>query len=294
MSGRRAQPQQKRRSLSPVLRHQRWAIAFHLSPPFAALLFFPLSLLPDYLAAILLAAFSLLITFIVLLRLFLLLDRLPLRHRKNHSGHHYSPSTRAVIALLILLPSEPIWRTLSYGQINLILAGLVIWDLWGPWQRHRGLLVGFAAAIKLTPAIFLLYFFFIRDKRAILRGVISAVSCSLLAAVLLPHQSADYWLRTLVQVDRIGRAGIPDQQSLRGFLTRLHVDGDTALLLWIFAVLLITIVTGWVVLPLRPKKQPFHRPPASAQFLGLYACALFGLLVSPVSWTHHWVWLSFL
>ena len=53
---------------------------------------------------------------------------------------------------------EPVWHTVSFGQINLTLAALVAIDVCR-WRgsRYGGMLAGVASAIKLTPLIFVLY-----------------------------------------------------------------------------------------------------------------------------------------
>jgi alpha-1,2-mannosyltransferase len=74
---------------------------------------------------------------------------------------------------------EPVRTTLALGQINIVLMALVAFDLLLPstWFTvagrtvgwPRGVLTGIAAAIKLTPLVFLLYFLARRD----LRGAVS-------------------------------------------------------------------------------------------------------------------------
>ena len=80
---------------------------------------------------------------------------------------------RCWLAAAIVAPAviylEPIRANFDFGQINVVLMTLVIADCVPrrtPWPR--GLLLGLAIALKLTPAVFLLYFLLRRDTRALL------------------------------------------------------------------------------------------------------------------------------
>ena len=56
------------------------------------------------------------------------------------------------------LLTEPVFRTLYLGQINLILMALIIWDLRQKESRWwMGIATGFAAGVKLVPLIFIPY-----------------------------------------------------------------------------------------------------------------------------------------
>ena len=91
---------------------------------------------------------------------------------------------RCWLAVAIVAPAviylEPIRSNFDFGQINVVLMTLVIADCVPrrtPWPR--GLLLGVAIALKLTPAVFLLYFLLRRDTRALLVTAASAVVATL-------------------------------------------------------------------------------------------------------------------
>ena len=91
---------------------------------------------------------------------------------------------RCWLAAAIVAPAvvylEPIRSNFDFGQINVVLMTLVIADCVPrrtPWPR--GMLLGVAIALKLTPAVFLLYFLLRRDTRALLVTVASAVVATL-------------------------------------------------------------------------------------------------------------------
>jgi alpha-1,2-mannosyltransferase len=77
-------------------------------------------------------------------------------------------STTAVAAVVAMgLTLEPIYHSLYLGQINLFLLALVLTDVWRVSRgRHAGISVGLAAAVKLTPAIFVILFLLTRRTRA--------------------------------------------------------------------------------------------------------------------------------
>jgi hypothetical protein len=61
---------------------------------------------------------------------------------------------------------EPITATLGYGQINLVIALLIVGDLRRrDTARSKGALIGIAAGLKLTPLIFVPYLLFSRRAR---------------------------------------------------------------------------------------------------------------------------------
>ena len=73
---------------------------------------------------------------------------------------------------------EPIQANFAFGQINVVLMTLVIAECVPrrtPWPR--GLLLGLGIALKLTPAVFLLYFLLRRDRRAVLTSLALRRGC---------------------------------------------------------------------------------------------------------------------
>ena len=167
---------------------------------------------------------------------------------------------------------------------------LIIWDLGQPDTRRsgasrwwKGAGVGVAAGIKLVPLIFIPYLLLTRRFRA------AAVACAAFAAtvaagfVVAPADSARWWLGGLFfNGGRTGFVGWEGNQSLRALLTRLAGSVAGAAPVWL-AVALVTAVAGLACAALLDRAG--HRLP------GLLACALTGLLISPVSWDHHWVWI---
>lgn len=248
-------------------------------PPIAAVLFSPLAAVPFWVASLAMTLASL-AALAVVLRLVVEstgTQRLPWVARQL-SG------SRLVVALLVIaVPLEPIRETLGFGQVNLLLLGLVVADCLvdRPWWP-RGALVGLAAAVKLTPAVLVLFLFLHFGRRAALTALASAVGVTAAGFALALHDSVRYWTSVLFDTDRIGGIAYAGNQSVEAVLARLGLAGHLRAALW---ALVGTVVVAVAVVSVR-RALAAGRPA-----LALCLNGLAGLLVSPVSWSHHWVWL---
>lgn len=192
----------------------------------------------------------------------------------------------AIVAFGLVAALGP-WRdTLALGQINIILFALVMLDFLnrrGQWPR--GLLTGVAAGLKLTPLAFAFYFLVRRDWRGLRNMAFGFLATFGLGFLILPRESKIYWGELLPDTSRVGGGGYVDNLSIRGAL--LHFTGPQADvgLLWLLLCLAAVLAAG-VVIRLATL--------AGADLLALAAAALLMLLVSPVSWSHHWVWIAVL
>jgi len=193
---------------------------------------------------------------------------------------------RLWLAVVIVAPAaiwvEPISSNFAFGQINVVLMTLVIADCvprHTPWPR--GLLLGIGMALKLTPAVFLLYFLLRRDNRAALTAVASFAGATLLGFALAWNDSWEYWTHTLRHTDRIGTAALNTDQNIAGALARPGLGEHERFVLWVAACLLVLAITVWAMRRVLRAGEPT---------LAVICVALFGLVVSPVSWSHHWVW----
>ena len=251
-------------------------------PPLAAIAFAPFALwsLPVASAAITVTTLVLLVvsTWIVLSRL--------------RVAEHWPATTgpawrrRCWLAAAIVAPAvlflEPVRSNFEFGQINVVLMTLVIADCVPrktPWPR--GLLLGVAIALKLTPAIFLLYFLLRRDTRALLTTAASMVGATLIGLIFAWRDSLMYWTETVHDTDRIGTVTFNTNQNIAGGLARLGLGEGPRFVLWTLACFAVLGLTVWAVRRVLNAHQPV---------LALVCVALFGLVVSPVSWSHHWVW----
>jgi alpha-1,2-mannosyltransferase len=187
------------------------------------------------------------------------------------------------IGAVATIALEPLRSNLDYGQINLILMALVVFDLLRVRGRGRGILVGIAAAIKLTPLIYVAYFFVSRDRRSVVRSVVTFVGVSALSWAILPSESARYWLHDAFSPGRTGHPANVSNQSWNGLFHRAPFHaGAVGVALWA-VVSLLTVAVCVVV--------AHHFLRRSRGVDALLALALGELLVSPISWSHHWSWL---
>ena len=238
--------------------------------PFAALLFAPASLLPFADWQVGLAVLTIVLLPVVAYQALGIAGR--------PAGMARVAAAFAIAAVSLWL--EPVAMTLFFGQINLVLLALVVGDLALPDRtRGKGIGIGLAAAVKLTPLIFIAYLLLTRRVRAAVVSALTFAATIGLGFALLPHASAVYW------GGQFGQLGSTPfhllNQSLNGTILRLTHIGHHAHMYWLAAALVIALVgLGTSVLASR----------RGHELLGLVTCAATSLLVSPVSWSHHYVY----
>jgi alpha-1,2-mannosyltransferase len=188
----------------------------------------------------------------------------------------------AAVAGICTMLLEPVRSNVDFGQINILLYLLVLVDLTRVRGRGRGSLIGIAAAIKLTPLIFLFYFVVKRDWRGVRTTIAAFVGASLLAFAVLPSDSIQFWFHKGFDANRTGHLGYVSNQSWMGLLHRFPFHyADFGGGLWVLLALG-TLAIGVVLA---------HRLIQHGQRLDAFiALALTGDVIGPVSWTHHWSW----
>jgi alpha-1,2-mannosyltransferase len=183
----------------------------------------------------------------------------------------------------VALCTEPVQHGLDLGQIELLLMVLIVWDLCQPDRRRwKGAGVGIAAGIKLIPLVYIPYLLFSGKLRQ--AAVASATFAGTVVAgfAFLPDASVKYWLTGYFLHPRnVGNAGSLLNQSLLGMFTRADGSGSAAMEAYLALAALIAAlgVTAAAMLDR-----------SGRHVAGWVTCALTGLLVSPISWDHHWVW----
>jgi alpha-1,2-mannosyltransferase len=185
-------------------------------------------------------------------------------------------------AAVVVFFSEPVLQTLGFGQINLVLMAMVLLDLVALGSRRwSGVLLGIAAGIKLTPIVFIAYLVVVRRTRAAVVASISAAATVALGWVLMPGPSRTYFTSLMWNERRVGNVEYVGNQSLNGMWTRI-LHGDVAARpYWALSALVVGVLgmgVAWLV------HERFGEP------AGVATAAVVGLLVSPISWSHHWVW----
>ena len=239
-------------------------------PPFAAVVFTALAAIPWGVAAALLTGASA-VTLPVTLYLAL---RLP-RPRREPAAWPLALTAAAAVIWL-----EPIRTTLAYGQVDILLAGAVLYDLTRPdSSRYKGVAIGLAAGLKLTPAIFVAYLIITRRYRAAATAIVVFAGTVTVGFAVLPASSAWYWAGRFANPGRVSLIQDPENQSLLGALARtMH----TASVLPVGLPLAAMVAAVGLALAAAASRR-------GDEALGFSLCAVTGLLVSPISWTHHWV-----
>ncbi|HVQ92090.1 MAG TPA: glycosyltransferase 87 family protein [Mycobacteriales bacterium] len=176
---------------------------------------------------------------------------------------------------------EPVRGTLGFGQVNLLLVALVLADFTGRCPRlPRGVLIGVAAGLKLTPGIFAVYLLVTGRRRAAATAFGAFLGTAAVGRLVLPEASAKYWAKLWLNPEHVGGVAYAGNQSLYGTASRLlqgvHQGG-----LWLPAALLVGCSGLYAA-------AAAYR--AGQELTGVSVCALTGLLLSPISWSHHWVW----
>lgn len=242
----------------------------YIYPPFAILPAIPFALLPMTPAFVLLFALNI----VAIAGTLYLVGR-----RVWPSGGTRGAVLIAVAGLSLSLTLEPVRDTFSFGQINLLLMGLVAADCLARAPRWpRGLLIGIAAAIKLTPAVFVLYFLARKDYRAALVAGITGLAATALGFLTSFSASVEYWVGGMGDTARITGSTYRANQTVTAALARLGIDEP------LLTVLVALVVLALLVLVARTIR---YSGPATAFAL----VGTFLVLASPTSWSHHWVWI---
>jgi len=242
-----------------------------LYPPFAAVLAVPLALLPSTVVQIGWTAAGALALVAIL-------------HRFGLQG--WLLSVASAVAVYVV---EPIVQTLAFGQLGIFLVALVVLDLVpGPRALPRrllpeGVLTAIASAIKLTPAIFVLYLLIVRKYRAFWVAVIAGVVITLFSAAIVPAASYEFWTRLAHGDTGLGHSIIYyTNQSVMADIVRIFGLGRAPTIAGLGLSAVVALAGVWAA-------TLWHR--LGDVRLAVNLCGVAGLLASPVSWLHHFVWI---
>lgn len=241
-------------------------------PPFAALVFYPLHLLPFGFVAfcwqigIMAALYGV------------------VRVSQRLLGQAGGARPTALLWTAVGIWIEPLRSTFDYGQVNVILVLAVLCAAYSSRWWLSGLLVGLAAGVKLTPAVTGLYFLGMRRWGAAIFSAVVFLATVGLSIAVIGQQARYYFTDLLGDARRIGPIGTSFNQSWRGGISRIlgHDAGYGPLVLAAIAVTAVLAVLAWRALGTDAVRDRLG---------SLLVVQLFGLLISPISWTHHWVWL---
>ncbi len=176
---------------------------------------------------------------------------------------------------------EPARSGLDYGQIEFLLMFLVVADLLAIPAPFRGVVLGVASAVKLTPLAFLIVLVTRRDWASTARAVASFLVWTSLTWLLWPSESSAFWQHDVVHTSRIGKVTDPSNQSWDAVLHRPPFPSSGLAPVWLL-LSAVTLALGAVI--------AWRCARTGRQAWAVIAVALAGLLVSPISWSHHWIW----
>jgi alpha-1,2-mannosyltransferase len=242
-------------------------------PPFGGLALSPIALFDVYTLMVVWTV----ATIVAIASLVVLLDRQPGVHR------HLPRGTSRPVLMLLFFASAPIASNLRYGQISFFVILAVLLDCLRVMPaRFTGVATGIAAAVKLTPLIFVPYFWLSGQRRAAITATGTFVACTALAWLLLPSDSTLFWFTKIFDVDGMGAIEIGGNQSLNAALLRLDVPHSVR-------EVLVAVVGGAIVLAALIRGARAWRNDQPLVAAGVVGAA--GLVFSPVSWNHHQSWL---
>ncbi|MGO2875635.1 MAG: glycosyltransferase family 87 protein [Corynebacterium casei] len=263
-------------------------------PPFGALVMVPLA--GDWFSHamagdIMIVLSNLLIGLVVLLLAFAL--------NRQRSNPFVSSDVIAAASLIwgIVLIFEPVRLNNGFAQINIIIMVLVALDLI-PRKRLKwlpqGWLIGVAAAIKITPLAMLLYFLVRKEIKPIITAAISAIIATLIAAAVRWDVAWEYFSIKLLSMSTGGDFGVQtayqSNSSIKGAIERLYTSQEgmeTAStitnIIWLCLAIITVILGGWLMVALMKRGLNIEAWMINAFIM---------LIISPVSWSHHWVWVA--
>ncbi|WP_432946725.1 glycosyltransferase 87 family protein [Kribbella sp. CA-253562] len=191
----------------------------------------------------------------------------------------------AVLAGLTLasLLLEPVWQTIQFGQINLLLTAMILLDLVRPENaRWRGFWVGVTIGVKLTPLPFLAFLLVTKQWRAFRNALLGLLATMAIGFAVVPNQSWEYWTVVVRNANRVGGLAYTANQSFMGFLSRLGDDASWIQPVWFVLSAIFGLLVLWLA-----RRYWLAGDPVTA----ISVMALAVLYASPVSWSHHWVWI---
>jgi alpha-1,2-mannosyltransferase len=252
----------------------------HLSftyPPLSALLFWPISHLSVFAGQVLWDAFNL-----AALVALIAVSIAAARSRRLASSDW---RTALTLLLPIALLLYPVRSDLSLGQINIVLVLMIVADLTTglSWRSHsfpHGVLVGLAAAVKLTPLVFIPYLVASRQWRAARNAMLTFILVTGALFAVSPQASWVYFTKDAFDVKRVGNSLTNGNQALHSAIIRAHLAPSPVLFNLIEAV----VFCGGVAIAAMAYRH-------SSPLLAVLVCAATGLLLSPISWLHHYVWI---
>ncbi|HYK26550.1 MAG TPA: glycosyltransferase 87 family protein [Streptosporangiaceae bacterium] len=237
--------------------------------PFAAVVFVPMAHIPVVVARLAWALISLL--------------ALAVAANISLKMAGYRP-TRPVLAgvTAVSVTLEPVYHTLFLGQINLIFLALILIDVMRTANgKVAGVGIGIAAGIKLVPLIFIALFIVTRRTKSAMIAAGTFLTCGLIGYLVAPGDSGLYWHHLFYNTTRVGAAYISNQSA---YAAAARIAGGVGHVgHWFLVFPAVIGLAGLAIAAVLARHQDWL---GAATVTGAT-----GLIVSPISWSHHWVWI---
>jgi len=190
----------------------------------------------------------------------------------------------ALAVAALALWTEPVVKGLFLGQIEPVLLLLVVWDLTrGDRRAWKGIGVGIAAGIKLVPLLFIPYLLVAGKTRQALTAAAAFAGTIAVGFAVLPGPSASYWLTGyFIRPGRTGGVDSLVNQSLLGAIARAAGGVPQGQPIWLPVAIAVALAGLAGGAAFARSGRPVH---------GWVLVGITSVLVSPISWDHHWVWI---
>jgi alpha-1,2-mannosyltransferase len=201
---------------------------------------------------------------------------------REQFGWRGRPSlVRSLLIGLASVALHPVLDTLLFGQVNLLLMAAVLADVLLVRGRYRGILVGLATGIKLTPGLFIAYYLVTGQWRAARNATLTFAATVLVGLAVQPSGAWAFWTGYMFDPGRTGNFTYAGNQSLSATVARLTRDAEPSRLLTLGLGAVVVVLVLFTARRLRLRGDVLA---------SICVTAVGALLVSPISWTHHWVW----
>lgn len=239
-------------------------------PTFAAIVFYPLHFLPFWLVAFLWQVAQIAGIYVCI--------RISQRFVGGESRRV------ALLWTAVAVWLEPVASSIQTGQIGIFLMLAVLYAAYSTRWWLSGLLIGIGAGIKLTPAITGFYFVGMRRWGTAVFSAVVYFATVGLAFLILPSDTNRYFPRQMLKAGQSLPTGSSWNQSWLGGIARIlgHDPGPHPVVIGAVVVTAVLCVLAWRALGSIAGERD--------RLGSLLVVQLFGLMVSPVSWIHHWVW----
>jgi alpha-1,2-mannosyltransferase len=249
-------------------------------PPFAALVLLPFAFVPPQVGVAFMVLLSMAVAWWIST---LIVDYANARGRQLPLQDKLGRTTTIALLTALICFSGPWRRGLGLVQINPLIMLLVLWDLVRPATRvPRGLFIGIAGGIKLTPLAFGLILLMRKDVKGVITLGITFAATVGLGFLLLPRQAVEFWTHAVSDPSRVGNINYLDNISIQGWLMHFGVTGEVLKVL-MYVLIVVLLVGVAAAIPALEKRGMRMSVVALTAFLMLQ--------MSPISWSHHNTWL---